>query len=118
MYRFPENFRPDTFIGIKLELICVASHHVTLHFQNRIKLKIESSIQVVTDDKLEIAYDGDTALINGMIFSCIEEEIIRFAISHTQDIEIEFQNGIVLRVKSDKDFESFQIHTDQHSIVI
>jgi hypothetical protein len=118
MYKFPEDFNINVFLGQTLEMICFNANQIYLHFCDEKSVCIECDFEYFKSD-----YQIYADLINIPVFTSdlmqlLECKITAVSIEDEAILNFKFDNNQRLRLLPDKQYEGFKIKVKGREIII
>jgi hypothetical protein len=118
MYKFPDDFDTNVFIGNALEDICFSKNQVSLGFSNNISIIAEADISH------QQAGESVTTIIvipvaTSNLMGLLEHRIVAAFVQEGEKLILRFDSGDVLSFCDiAEDFESYHLMIGGHAITI
>jgi hypothetical protein len=109
MYRIPEDFDESKLLNINVEMICINSTQIYLHFNFNTTVVIESSYSINNS----VPFDIHENKSESYFVNLINQDITKIEIdSNRLDITFHFSDNTSLKLINQVEYECFKINFD------
>lgn len=118
MYLIPENFDPGFLLNKKLEMVCIAAYHISLHFSSDIMIQIEGNVEFSSTKLKDTNQSWRPQFPPDKFLSCIESKIVGSRTEDKRNLIITFENATLVRILSNPLYECFRISYAGNEIIV
>ena len=118
MWTLPRDFRPEIFVGRRLDQISIAEFTIFLVFEIDLEVVVESSLAYTSPDG-QTAESAAVPNVTPNMLSLVGKDVSASRVVGDASLEFSFANGAKLIVVAEENgYESYQILTGSRTIVV
>ncbi len=119
MYKFPDDFDGKEFFGRTLEMICLNSNQVYLHFDGGMKICAEAPFTHGTPNASQGSHVVSVPPTNAALVELLDHNVIDVAVANSRSLTLRFDHGHSLTFTDiTEQYESYRFLLGERSIVI
>ena len=118
MYGLPKGFDGQIFVGCALEMLCINTTQIYLHFSDQLSICVQASysLQSNRDSQVRIV---EVPMVEPDLFKLLEQLVIAASAREDGTLVLEFGNDFVFKCYDPTDlYEAYEIRHGDRTIVV